>query len=965
MTSDFPIYSESVISTKNRKGQTLLRFWQNQLSEEFRCLPIGTMLWRSDGKRNRYVSNLCNRSLEYKLCEEYARELSQKINATSLKNQIHRFSTFLTLKTYRHDILLRRISELLRLCVADDTRLSEQVSQHLFRCVSECNNSGGSGGVFQAAYLLTILTIYAAAGDAMDHPGLSVLQNDAYCMAHLWGEDQQKKPEHTNSDIFLSVHSGILQDNAVSSHRFFGREEELFDLREMVCSNRKCLISGIGGIGKTELIRQLLRLCTEERMVDKVVLIPYRSGIAESFLRAFPVYQNQDPEEAFISILCMLKRQAEAGCQLLLIIDNMDNYEEGNPALEELLGLPFTVLITSRRTALSGCEVYHIKKISAFAGTLIFRDNYGKVLSKEDRTALNALVQNSALCHPLTLRMIAKAAASNGWTVAQLAQQLSVDMSELSYVEDGKTIRLDQLYRQMYSRLMLSGRCREVAELFAILPRNSYSAAFLTKWFPAVMGSTPKEVLDMLTAGGWLDMDDTGFSMHPLIAQCLCRKNITEAYVDPMLVEIRRNLPENGIGDENVSYDAETVRVNEILIHISALLTGKISQDLLLDIMKSIPVQKWTHNAKEKYKAILNQLVKHCSQQDDLVEVRYLTVLGNWFFVEPEQVEQVYQKQKARLTVPKQQFLNLCLANAPTLAYEKPALAEQMLQEVFNGGALPQQIALAHYHMAALRYHEGDSEGAIRWSREGAEYASAHPECGDSFYQMNLSHLCMQYLRKGAMEEAQPVLEQLGKLINQDSLPIQRMKYADMRGMWALNSGKPEEALEFYSQNAKLIWEFRGEDVNYVCTRVGIGRALAALKRYDAALMHLCAARDYFKADGDAYYHIIVLLNIAKLYLEQKLPQRALTELEDVLDTSFKVPPQMQADVLCRQADAYQQMNDSVREKKLLNQVLAVYQENGLANMPQFREIQQRLAELEGPDHLKENSKTGEWEDGM
>lgn len=41
MTEDFPIYSPSVIGRAERKGQTMLRFWQGQIVPEFRCLPCG------------------------------------------------------------------------------------------------------------------------------------------------------------------------------------------------------------------------------------------------------------------------------------------------------------------------------------------------------------------------------------------------------------------------------------------------------------------------------------------------------------------------------------------------------------------------------------------------------------------------------------------------------------------------------------------------------------------------------------------------------------------------------------------------------------------------------------------------------------------------------------------------------------------------------------------------------------
>lgn len=949
MTNDFPIYSESVISEKNRKGQTLLRFWQSQLADEFHSLPVGKMLWRNDGKRNRYVSNLCNRSLEQKLCAVYANELSQQINTLFLMNQIERFTSFLSVRTYRHDVLLRRISELLRICEIDDNRFPKRLAEDLRRSMKECKERSGPDNLFQAGYLLTLLTIYAAAGDAMDEPGLSVLQDEAYSMEQLWKQYKQQESACVDNVTFLSIHAGILQDNPLPPHRFFGREEELFDLQEIAGSNRKCLVSGIGGVGKTELLRQLLRLCSEKKLVDKIAVIPFDVGITESFLRAFPAYQTDTLESGFRMILHMLERHITAGKRLLILIDNLNYSTEEDPCIQELLRIPCSMLVTSRCRSLPGFETYQIEEIPGSAGALIFRDNYGKALQQCDRDALNEMLQNPLICHPLTLQLMARAAAINDWCVEYLAQQMRENTVGLTWTEENRLQSLGRIYRQLYSHVMLPDNCRELVDLFTILPRKSYSVDFLTRVFP-YLSKDIQEKLEILNQGGWVDMDIQGYSMHPLVAQCLRRKNITEEHVTRALMEIRRNLPEIVICDENVSYDTEILRICEIMTYMAELLAGRISRELLLDIMKAVSMQKWTHNAKEKWKDILNQLVKRCLQQDDLVEVQHLTVFGNWFFVDAEQIERVFRKQKEQMTVPQHQFYSLCLANAPTLAYEKPALAEEMLQEVLRGGALPEQIALTCYHMAALRYHEGDSEGAIHWSRKGVEYASAHPECGESFYQMNLFHLCMQYLRKGALEDARPVLEQIGKMLSQDSLPIQRMKYADMRAMWALNSGKPEEALEYYSKNAQLIREYRGEDVNYYSTRVGIGRALGAMKRFDEAMTHLYAARDYFRADGDDYYYAIVSLNIARLCLEQKQPRQALSALKGIPDATGKVPPQMQADILSRQAEAWRQLKDRNQEKMLLTQVLTLYQENGLGDSPQCREALQRLADMEETD---------------
>ena len=58
LNDDFPVYSDRVIGKKQRKGQTLLRFWKDIMAHEFCSLPYGKMIWRDDGMRSRSFSSV-------------------------------------------------------------------------------------------------------------------------------------------------------------------------------------------------------------------------------------------------------------------------------------------------------------------------------------------------------------------------------------------------------------------------------------------------------------------------------------------------------------------------------------------------------------------------------------------------------------------------------------------------------------------------------------------------------------------------------------------------------------------------------------------------------------------------------------------------------------------------------------------------------------------------------------------
>ena len=85
----------------------------------------------------------------------------------------------LSARKYRHDILLRRIRELMRLTEAEDPRVSREIAEQLLKA-ADWRPNGGQGSLFQAAYLLTLLTLYAAAGEAMDEPVMAVLRSGEY-----------------------------------------------------------------------------------------------------------------------------------------------------------------------------------------------------------------------------------------------------------------------------------------------------------------------------------------------------------------------------------------------------------------------------------------------------------------------------------------------------------------------------------------------------------------------------------------------------------------------------------------------------------------------------------------------------------------------------------------------------------------------------------------------------------------
>lgn len=956
MNYDFPIYSESVISEKERKGQTLLRFWQREIIEEFKCMPYGKMIWRNDGKRNRYTSHLCNRSRELKCYQEYAYELTAQVSETSIINQITRFMTFLSEKEYKHDVLLRRVKELMQLCVADDACVTEEIAAHINANLVlpvSMKRRGMKGNLFQAGYLLTLLTLYALTGEAMCTSALVVLQSEDFEMELLWQKITYTKKNQKDEIKFLTSHVGILQDNPLPPHRFFGREEELYDLQEMAASGQKCMILGMGGIGKTELLRQLIQRCAHGDIADKIGVISYEAGIAKSFMHCFGRERDQNPEDSYRHILHRLAKEAE-GSRVLLLIDNLTESAEQDKDLEQLLALPCSILITSRYVKLDGFINYFILQPSVSTGALIFRDNYGHPLSVQDQLLLKEWLKDEAICHPMTLRLMARAARSKKWSVMELWGQLDRNGISLSWQEEDGNIQLDRMYHQLYSYLSIPNECQEIAQIFTLLPRDSYSLNFLKTWFGEFIGdhSTSQTLLinnlSVLTDGGWLEGDLEGWSMHPLIAQCLRHKIITEERIAPMLRCIQQRLQQIDGINPSLKEDKAIQRISHIVIHMASFLSGRISKDLILCILTAMGLWIQNRQSSERNLRLMERLIRHCRDMDDQVMARYYALLGYRRSVQPSKLLDFYYKQKNMLTIPKADFLNFCLHSGSSLNFlHEYQNAQMMIREVLCEEAQPFQKASAYFNLTRSCELSGDAENAFIWAKLGAEYAEKKPDCGVYITFRLWAYLCQIYIKYGRQKDAEGVLERLKDVYHQLNSDEDKCQYEFVIGLYEMKYGDLDQALQHTKAAMYIAEEYEGRNTHYFRHLGQIAGILRAMGRYEEALKHYKTLLVYVHENNDAMLIHLYNTNISTVYLALNKPQEALEHLEIAMDLARKQRGIALGEVQRNRAKAYELLGNYDAEYICLKEAVPLLENAYGCDHMKVVEAGHRLTELE------------------
>lgn len=531
--NDYPIYSTGVIQKKELHGLTLLKFWQDMLRIEFRKEKYGKVIWRNTGSRNRYLSEICNRSDRLHMYAEYSVELAKAASAKTMMLQIGQFMDFLESRKFSYDVFSKKIEAYIRQIGQNDPCITNEIRKYFEEICcklqgehherkDESTNMTEEKPLFLAGWCLTILMLYSMTGNSMAEPTMAKLRTmPEFDAENLWKLYQNNK-EARSSDrllILTSLNSEICCE-PLERNCFFGREEELFDLREMLGKGGHYLLSGIGGIGKTELLRQFYTICVREKLAERIAVIQYEGNLQVSVARAFPDIQLQDAQNNYKEALGRLRRCG--GKKLLVIVDNMNNTLEEDPKLSDLALLSGTVILTSRLTSLEGFETYNVNPPSKTAGMLIFRENYKKMLSQEDKLKMEELYENQVWWHTLTLRMLGQASRVRGWSISELFSRLMEGEKAVSWNEQNQSMYLHHLYRRMYSLAGLSKEEISFLALFCRIPYGNYGIEFIRD---RLMGEEKAElvqqILDHLQECGWIEKRKEGWMMHPFVAECV------------------------------------------------------------------------------------------------------------------------------------------------------------------------------------------------------------------------------------------------------------------------------------------------------------------------------------------------------------------------------------------------------------------------------------------------------------
>ena len=333
---------------------------------------------------------------------------------------------------------------------------------------------------------------------------------------------------------------------------FVGREAELQNIASQIFSRKPVYLSGLGGMGKTELAVRFAR----EYSGGTVYFAHYSESFTKTITAMFsgvyprlPDNQSQPSEaEQYNTVISLLEKCGERD---ILIIDNLDasqtewNELMRDPAYKKLCSMKLRLLITTRFEHDRAIPIIRMEDETLFE---IFR-KHGADLTEAEMIDLIDEVNG----HTMTIDLIARTLNGKGWRKVTAEMMLTALREHTLPNENYRKIATDynqseeqaQIYQHLSTVFDVTGMtkiCENVMRYATLLPENG----MFGELFGTSLKAEEQAALDSLLEHGWLEMKDDLLMIHPVI-RLVCRTeltptaencgdflNILEAQYDPM-----------------------------------------------------------------------------------------------------------------------------------------------------------------------------------------------------------------------------------------------------------------------------------------------------------------------------------------------------------------------------------------------------------------------------------------------
>ncbi|MBE6783601.1 MAG: tetratricopeptide repeat protein [Ruminococcaceae bacterium] len=333
---------------------------------------------------------------------------------------------------------------------------------------------------------------------------------------------------------------------------FVGRKNEIEEIHTRLDNNRILFVSGVGGIGKSELVKQYAKKYKNE--YDAVIFAPYVSDmnilIADD--TAVPVYNffkypAEQPEEYVQRKWRKLKELCDE--DTLIIVDNLDR--DDDPDINKLLELGCKLLITTRVDFSDySYEQLNIKTLADREEVnAIFNEYYKKPLDEKAKSFVREII-DIVDGHTMTVELLAKQMTAGRITPEKMLSKLKEGgigdsgKEKVLTSKDGvrSALRAYEHIRALFDVSDLNENELYVLANLSLIPHTGVPTELFHDWCEL----DGYDDINELVHTGWVrcDKEKDFISLHPVIKEIakrlpnlemLCKKSMLNICEMPSL----------------------------------------------------------------------------------------------------------------------------------------------------------------------------------------------------------------------------------------------------------------------------------------------------------------------------------------------------------------------------------------------------------------------------------------------
>lgn len=357
---------------------------------------------------------------------------------------------------------------------------------------------------------------------------------------------------------------------------FTGRDSEIEEIHKRLQENNILFLSGIGGIGKSELAKHYAEVYKDS--YDVIIFAPFVNDIQMMIaddnyvpICNFSQYPEEKPDEYFSRKMRKLSELCDE--RTLIIVDNFDTTEE--PNFNKLFTLGCKMLVTTRKDfsdAYANSQ-FDVNVLSdPFA---VFSEHYKKPLSNEERRCVDEIIE--IVCgHTMTVELLAKQMMAGRVRPQKMLDKLKNDgisesgKEKVFHANEKGEISRENTYTHLQALFDLTDLDEDEKYVFAnlsLIPHTGISSELFEEWCEI----DSFETINNLAIEGWIrwDREKDYISLHPLISEIILDNTddtaMFEGFIRPYILHLRER---NSADIDNKQDHREDSKINIHLLNL-------------------------------------------------------------------------------------------------------------------------------------------------------------------------------------------------------------------------------------------------------------------------------------------------------------------------------------------------------------------------------------------------------------